>query len=67
MGMPVVVFFQCLEGGNPAVWQLQAYVPVKSLIDLSKYIASLLSPLAGKTDSYVKDSEHLIEFVKVYV
>ena len=31
---------------------------------LSKFIASLISPLAGKTSSYVKDSAHFVTLVK---
>ena len=31
---------------------------------LSKYIASMISPLAGKTDSFIKDSAHFVDLVK---
>ena len=32
--------------------------------DLSKYIASIISPLAGKTGFFVKNSGHFIEMIK---
>ena len=32
--------------------------------DPSKYIASIISPLAGKTGSFVKNSGHFIEMIK---
>ena len=31
---------------------------------LSGFVAKLISPLAGKTDTYVKDSEHFMEMMK---
>ena len=31
---------------------------------LSKFVATLISPLAGGTDSYVKNSTHFVEMVK---
>ena len=31
---------------------------------LSRYIASLISPLAGKTDSHVKKSRHFVEVMR---
>ena len=31
---------------------------------LSKHIAKLITPLAGRTDSYIRNSEHFIESIK---
>ena len=46
-------------------------VPLRSIVSciqspsyLSKYIASIISPLAGKTGSFVKNSGHFLEMIK---
>ena len=50
----------------------KANVPLRPIVacinspcyNLSKYVTKLISPLAGKSDSYVKNSEHFISMIK---
>lgn len=32
--------------------------------ELAKYVASILTPIVGKTSSYIKDSNQYVEFIK---
>ena len=34
------------------------------IYQLAKYVASVISPLAGKTDSYVSNSKHFVEMME---
>ena len=50
----------------------KANVPLRPIVacinslcyNLSKYVTKLISPLVGKSDSYVKNSEHFISMIK---